>query len=247
MDGQQFDDLLRAAFTSRRTLLGGMLAAGGAFSGHELAQAKKKKKKKQCPPCKKRKKGKCKGRQPDGVACPGGSCRSGACVPCGSGGDCLVFLSSSTYQGDLGGLTGADAKCQGLAQAAGLPGSYRAWLSDATSAPASRFVQSPGPYKLVNGVTIAANWADLTDGSPLAATITVTETGGGPGASLLAWTATQPNGTFVFGTEHCANWSTNGNGPAGNFGAVDRLDNWSTVPTSLVCVNRLHLYCFQQR
>jgi hypothetical protein len=247
MDGHQFDDLLRAALTSRRSLLGRALAAGGVLTGYELSEAKKKKKKKPCSPCKKRKKGKCKANLPDGTVCSGGNCLGGVCMPCGAGGDCLVFLTSATYQGDLGGLPGADAKCQGLAQDAGLPGSYRAWLSDATSAPVSRFVRSPGPYKLLNGVAIARNWDDLTDGSPLEATITVTETGGGPGDSLIAWTATQPNGTFTFGTAHCNNWSTNGNGPTGNFGAVDRLDTWSTVPVELVCVNRMHLYCFQQR
>ena len=246
MDGNQFDDLLRAAFASRRTLLGHALAAGSVFTGYEMTEAKKKKKK-PCSSCKKRKKGKCKANRPDGTACSGGSCVGGVCTPCGAGGDCLVFLTSVTYQGDLGGLAGADAKCQGLARDAGLPGSFRAWLSDATSVPASRFVRSPGPYKLINGVTIAANWDDLTDGSPLEASITVTETGGGPGNSLIAWSATQSDGTFTFGTEHCANWSTNANGPQGNFGAVDRLDGWSTVPTSLVCENRMHLYCFQQR
>jgi hypothetical protein len=36
-------------------------------------------KKKPCPPCKKRKKGKCKGKLPNGTACPGGTCRTGSC------------------------------------------------------------------------------------------------------------------------------------------------------------------------
>ena len=42
--------------------------------------------KKKCPPCRKRKKGKCKKRLPDGAACPGGICRSGSCEPTSSGG-----------------------------------------------------------------------------------------------------------------------------------------------------------------
>ena len=41
----------------------------------------KKRKKKACPPCRKRKKGKCKGTLPDGAACPGGTCQAGSCVP----------------------------------------------------------------------------------------------------------------------------------------------------------------------
>ena len=36
--------------------------------------------KKPCPPCKKRKAGKCKKKLPDGAACTGGTCQSGSCV-----------------------------------------------------------------------------------------------------------------------------------------------------------------------
>lgn len=50
-------------------------ARGGADSYAD------RKKRKACPPCRKRKQGKCKAKVPDGRACPGGSCRSGRCVP----------------------------------------------------------------------------------------------------------------------------------------------------------------------
>lgn len=44
----------------------------------------------------------------------------------------LIFVSSVAYSGDLGGLRGADDKCQTLASKANLPGKYAAILSDAT-------------------------------------------------------------------------------------------------------------------
>src|SRR5690606_15451769 len=40
----------------------------------------------------------------------------------------LVFLSSESFTGDLGGLAGADKRCTELAAASALGGSYRAWL-----------------------------------------------------------------------------------------------------------------------
>jgi cysteine-rich repeat protein len=40
-----------------------------------------------------------------------------------------VFVSSQMYDGNLGGLAGADAKCQALADAANLTGTYMAWIS----------------------------------------------------------------------------------------------------------------------
>ena len=38
----------------------------------------------------------------------------------------IVFLTSTTHTGNLGGLTGADAICNDLASTAGLPGANEA-------------------------------------------------------------------------------------------------------------------------
>jgi hypothetical protein len=58
----------------------------------------------------------------------------GSCFGCVAGGPYnYVFASSQTYvPGALGGLAGGDAKCNALAQAAQLPGTFVAWLSTAT-------------------------------------------------------------------------------------------------------------------
>ena len=83
---------------------------------------------------------------------------------CGEGGPCRVFVTSTEYGGIIGGLTGADTICQQLAEASNLSGTYKAWLSDSTDSPSTRFVRSTGPYQLVDGTRIAANWTSLTDG-----------------------------------------------------------------------------------
>ncbi len=46
-----------------------------------------------------------------------------------------VFLTESTFTGNLGGVMGADAKCQAEAARASLPGEFRAWISDGVSSP----------------------------------------------------------------------------------------------------------------
>ena len=69
------------------------------------------------------------------------------------------------YDGNLGGLAGADSKCQARADAAGLGGSWNAWLSDDAESASSRITRSSGPYTRVDGVLVANNWDDLTDGS----------------------------------------------------------------------------------
>ena len=43
-----------------------------------------------------------------------------------------IFTSSQKYDGNLGGLTGADSKCTSLAQSSGMFGSWTALLSDST-------------------------------------------------------------------------------------------------------------------
>jgi hypothetical protein len=144
---------------------------------------------------------------------------------CGTpGGVCRVFVTNATFSGDLGGLAGADAKCQAAASAANLSGTYRAWLSTTASSPAAdaTFTKASGPYRRVDGVQVVADWADLTDGT-LGAAIRVTETG----TQLFnnsVWTHTLPDGT-AGGVAHggdCAGW-TEGSGSllAGTWGLSD--------------------------
>src|SRR5215207_2778683 len=81
MDGRHFDTLTRhlSARLSRRTSLS-LLASLGLSDLGAPDHAEAKRKKKRCPPCKTRKKGKCKKNKPDGTACPGGTCQNGGCV-----------------------------------------------------------------------------------------------------------------------------------------------------------------------
>jgi hypothetical protein len=268
MDSARLDSLARSvtAAGSRRRILAAALsgALGLVLRAASIEDAPAKKK---CPPCKRSKRGKCKPK-PNGTACAVGTCQGGNCVAadqcasctgdqvcsggacivpaCGAGGPCRVFLSSTFYNGNLGGLVGADAKCQGLAAAVGLSGTYKAWLSDTTGSPSTRFVPSTGPYRLINGTTIAANWADLMDGA-LLAPISVTETRGGVGTTDSTWTNTLINGNRESAGEHCSNWSTNASPVDGRQDghALESDSEW-TDGGGPPCSAFLHLYCFQQ-
>ena len=72
----------------------------------------------------------------------------------------LVFVTSGSWNGNLGGLTGGDGKCQTLANAAALGGTFKAWLSNNTNNPQSRFVKSTTGYALTTGKDVAKTWAD---------------------------------------------------------------------------------------
>ena len=56
----------------------------------------------------------------------------------------IVFVTSTAHSASLGGLAGADNLCMTRAQAAGLPGTYRAWLSTATVGAKDRLGNASG-------------------------------------------------------------------------------------------------------
>ena len=113
------------------------------------------------------------------------------------------------YDGALGGLGGADAKCDARASEAGLSGTFKAWLSDSGCGPADGcrdFTQSTLPYFRVDGVRVADDWADLTDGS-LQASINVDEFGDDQDIAD-AWTNTQIDGSIdvMDSASNCNEW-----------------------------------------
>jgi hypothetical protein len=179
------------------------------------------------------------------LSCPAGKCpgRAGMCGPC------LVYVTSSAQDGALGGLAGADAICQMLAQDASLPGTYRAWLSDGVSSPSTRFTRATSTYTLIDGTVIAENWAQLTSGS-LRCAIDLAETGShGAVMGDTVWSNTLPDGTPA-GTspgEHCAGWTSAEGTDDGHIGDPFATDaNWTHIGTRMFCLITQRLYCFQQ-
>ncbi len=104
-----------------------------------------------------------------------------------------VFVTSERSDGNLGGLTGADATCQALADGQSSivpPGTYLAWLSDSTgAAPINRFTQSSIPYVLPDGSQVVSDFTDLTDGN-LSIPINIDETGVTHTTDVGVWTNT---------------------------------------------------------
>ena len=167
-------------------------------------------------------------------------------VRCGSK---RVFVSSAMYNGNVGGLTGADEKCQTLADASNLGGTYMAWISTDAGSPSSRFTRSLGPYVLVNGTVVANDWNDLTDGT-LAAPINTTEKNGpaptGTACSNLAvWSSTNANGTSSGNA--CSNFTAD-SGSVGRWGDASSTNNgwWSARCGGGSCSPIAPIFCFEQ-
>jgi hypothetical protein len=162
-----------------------------------------------------------------------------------------VFVSSLSHDGALGGLTGADAFCQDLADSATpapLPGTYLAWLSDVDGSPSTRFRHVTVPYVRVDGVVVAQNWNDLTDGF-LANPISRTENNTPP-SQIRVWTNTATNGAAATTILSCGNWLSNSDQVDGGVGDPRETNNsWTgTGGLSLSCddATQVVIYCFQQ-
>ena len=181
-------------------------------------------------------------------------------APCGRLTLKCVFVTSKFYDANLGGLAGADAKCQALADAAALRGTYRAWLSTVSVAAKSRLTLYGLPYVLVDGTVVAWNSAQLTTDdltNPIALTeqgTAVTQSPDSPSPDTPiynAWTFTTGTGLpETNSTNDCGGWTNdaNANGPFGGGGnptSPKLFLGWSEHQTT-ACWILSSLYCFEE-
>jgi hypothetical protein len=144
---------------------------------------------------------------------------------------------------DLGGHSGADQICQAAADGKGLGGIWMAWVSDASGSPASRFTRAKVPYLLLDGTSIASNWADLTDGM-LSSPISRDESGVAV-VDREVWTGTDSTGAAT--AEDCANWSVVTPAVLALQGLNTFADSrWSQVYSQFCDRTDVSLYCFEQ-
>jgi cysteine-rich repeat protein len=156
----------------------------------------------------------------------------------------LIFVTTTTFTGGaLGGLSGADNLCKAVAAAPLNKPTWRAWLSDGTTAAADRLDDNfTGYYKRTDGAIIAKGWADLVDGA-LENPISITEFEQMVPFPPNVWTNTVDAGEIA-GTDHCNNWTTlMGKGRWGSAEAKD--PTWTDGGTDN-CTNAFHIYCVEE-
>jgi hypothetical protein len=167
---------------------------------------------------------------------------------CSFPGKKIAFISSTSSNGNLGGLTGADQKCQTLADSAGIHGTFKAWLGDSTKSPSNRFTQATVPYVKLDGSLIANHWTDLTDGD-IANPINIDENGDGAG-TLRVWTGTNSVGGLPNPIYSCVDWSNGGEGvqafAEGSVGDTGLNVTWANNGVKEECSGVFRLYCFEQ-
>jgi hypothetical protein len=141
----------------------------------------------------------------------------------------MSFFVTSAGPGngaDLGGLEGADAHCQQLAEAAGASGgTWRAYLSTQAdggqTAVNARDRIGAGPWQNAEGVVIAQDLDELHGTNNLSKETALTEQGdvvngrGDEPNRHDILTGSQPDGTAFAGSEdRTGNWTSSGDGAA---------------------------------
>jgi hypothetical protein len=164
----------------------------------------------------------------------------------------FVTSANPGQGGDLGGLDGADAHCQSLAEAAGADGkTWRAYLSTDDVDAKDRI--GSGPWYNAEGEMIARDVADLHSGdNSITAETALNEQGeapnylgGDPPAPLAQplqhdiLTGTNEDGTSSGLT--CENWTSSSNDSNATLGHADRLgrnpgvNSWNAIHPSQGC------------
>ena len=162
----------------------------------------------------------------------------------------MSFFVTSTNPGsgaDFGGLGGADAHCQSLADSAGAGGkTWRAYLSTSSPLVHARDRIGEGPWYNVNGDAVAQNLDDLHyNNQNLNKEMSLSETGG-----TINGVGDQPNqhdiltGSNPDGTSsgaNCNNWTSSGEDSTATLGHLDRVGrggmgpSWVTAHPSRGC------------
>jgi cysteine-rich repeat protein len=158
----------------------------------------------------------------------------------------LVFVTSEPRtQGGLKGLIGADYQCRHRASKLFLPNGdrYMAWVSTSEVQPADRMYHARGPYRLVNGDQVAANWDALVAG-PLDHPIMLDELG--EVVNALVFTGTTPEGWRVPNSTRCDDWTDSSGKNFTWYGDSTATDKAWTFAAESHCGAHAALYCFEQ-
>lgn len=160
-----------------------------------------------------------------------------------------VFTTSTTYDGDLKtagegatGLDGGDNICNARARAAGLPGTYTAWLSSSVTNARDRVTQASVPYQRTDGVQVVDDFADLLDCSDTCLDAPILLTEFGAFGSIVAWTGTDQTGGKGY-LNQCGDWTTSNAGAF--FGDTRETGPRWTGIGWWPCDRQLALYCVQ--
>jgi hypothetical protein len=145
----------------------------------------------------------------------------------------------------------ADAVCAAQAAGAGVPGTFRAFVSTTAASAVQYFAAygMDGPWYRSDGLAIAANRAallgsTLVGSSPIGAQIALLPSGQFA-ADLTESVMTGVGAGGVRGTANCQDFTSASSSVQTVGGRVSRRDTWA-IDSTITCDTAMALYCFEQ-
>ena len=161
-----------------------------------------------------------------------------------------IFVTSTSYNGNLGGISGANSTCATHASNAGLTKTYKALLSDSTADIVNNLQVSGSVYIFSDSSTrllVVTAASDLwnSDSQDLLNSIQYDEKFNVL-SSVTPWTGTDSDGTVALTGNHCSNWSSDGSGVSGQVGSATDVDDRWLEGSSVTCDNQHPLICISE-
>ncbi len=158
-----------------------------------------------------------------------------------------AFITATTYDGNLGGIGGANTICNNAGQAAINGTTWKAMLADSTHE-----IYSNNNYSVSNltfdfaGNLVGQSLYEIFSQYPTSADfITTDQNGTTIAAGTKIWTGT--TGYGYDSTYNCSDWSSNSSGVTGTYGV--KSSSWGAnrlADSEVACNTQAHLYCIQQ-
>jgi len=155
----------------------------------------------------------------------------------------VVFVTSTTSDGNIGGLAGADTFVQAAADSpsSAIPGrTVTAILSVTGTTAPSRFTDGGEPIYNTQGELVANDLTSMFAGGATALTNIILYDQAGNSNAGIAWTGTDADGSLA--PTHCTSFSTNSSLQGGRIGRSDEVDGQWTEWGGLNCVNPARVY-----
>lgn len=157
-----------------------------------------------------------------------------------------VFITEGTWKGqEVGGLAGADGKCQAEAESAGLTGRYQSWLDGEKVGFDTRMATDGGPWLRMDGEEIFHDFSRLHTAP--AVPLRYTAKKGTLPAGTHFWTGQLYPDASPGGTESvdCASWTSSDAGLLGVYGDPEGTKfDWTFLGRD-TCDQALHLVCIR--
>lgn len=150
----------------------------------------------------------------------------------------VIFVTNGTWTGNLGGLAGADSKCNAEAKSRGIAGTFQALLGAPEGTPQHRSIHYPVPYVTESGTYLNSDYHDLF------ASGGVDNPVGSAAGSV--WTGLASDGTYGSNL-HCNSWTDGTLGSTALIGSASATGtSWYTNTVGISCNYFAHLYCIEQ-